>query len=183
MSDYASGSPCYTTDELTFSTALANFYSPNYQFLPTYVSGSRTYSSSLYNTYGDVDYAFQLNPMDIFVAYDLSGSYFESRVVRVYRDTDCGGFLRVKLTDDIPSILKFQLAPGDSGVTSKNYKFLFLKRIDDETNAYLTFQKRPGQTSYGFLIPENLAPDILANIDTITKEVKQKLLADQQGTT
>jgi hypothetical protein len=182
MNEYGSSSPCYVTDELTFSTALANFYSSNYQFLPTYVSSSTVYSNSLYSTYGDVDYSFQLNPMDIFVAYDMSGNYFESRVVSVYRDTTCGGFLRVKLADNIPSPLKFQLAPGDSGITSRNYKFLFLKRVDDETNAYLTFQKRPGFTSYGFLIPQNLAKDILDNIDTITKEVKQKLLADQQGT-
>ncbi len=62
-------------------------------------------------------------------------------------------------------------------------KFLVLKRVEDETNAYLTFPKRDGKTSYGFAIPENIAPDFLANIDTITKEVKQKLLADQQGTT
>jgi hypothetical protein len=53
--------------------------------------------------------------------------------------------------------------------------------VEDETSTYLTFRKREGSTSYGLLIPQNLAPDILDNIDTITKEVKQKLLADQQG--
>lgn len=62
-------------------------------------------------------------------------------------------------------------------------RFLVLKRIEDETNAFLTFSKRDGKTSYGFVLPENLATDVLDNIDTITKEVKQKLLADQQGTT
>jgi cold shock CspA family protein len=60
---------------------------------------------------------------------------------------------------------------------------LILTRIDDETNAHAVFKKRDGKTSYGFVIPENLAPDVLANIDTITRQVKQKLLADQQGTT
>jgi hypothetical protein len=40
----------------------------------------------------------------------------------------------------------------------------------------LTFPKRDGDTSYGFVIPSNIAPDVLDNIDTITKEVKQKLL-------
>ena len=60
---------------------------------------------------------------------------------------------------------------------------LILKKIQDETNIIFSYIKPPGQTSYGFLIPENLSPDVLANIDTITKQVKQKLLADQQGTT
>ena len=56
---------------------------------------------------------------------------------------------------------------------------MLFRSLQDETNAYLTFIKHPGQTSYGFLIPENLSPDVLANIDTITKEVKQKLINDQ----
>jgi hypothetical protein len=179
--------PCYTENELVFENALANFYSPDYQFIPSYqyLSGSNFYSNSLYNTYGDIEYPFQLKPMDIFAAYDVSGSYFESRITQVYRDTACGGFLRVRLANSIPQILRYQLsAPNDLGFAiSKNYKFLFLTRVDDETNAHLTFPKRPGSTSYGFLIPENLSPDVLVNIDTITKQVKQKLLADQQGTT
>jgi cold shock CspA family protein len=62
-------------------------------------------------------------------------------------------------------------------------RFLLLSRVNDETNANTTFRKRDGKTSYGFVIPENLAPDVLANIDTITRQVKQKLLADQQGST
>ena len=48
-----------------------------------------------------------------------------------------------------------------------------------QQNVQLTFNKKPGQTSYGFLIPENLSPDVLNNIDTITSQVKQKLVNDQ----
>ena len=68
-------------------------------------------------------------------------------------------------------------------MSSSYQSFLVLKRVEDETSAFLTFPKRDGKTSYGFAIPQNLATDVLDNIDTITKEVKQKLLADQQGTT
>jgi len=46
----------------------------------------------------------------------------------------------------------------------------------------LTFNKRPGNTSYGFVIPSNINPTVLANIDTITSQVKQKLLINQQNT-
>jgi hypothetical protein len=62
-------------------------------------------------------------------------------------------------------------------------RFLLLSRVEDETNAYLTFNKRDGKTSYGFIIPQDISTTYLDNIDTITRQVKQKLLADQQGTT
>ena len=168
-------------DEIILSENLSNFYSPNYTFLPIYNSGSLTYTSSLYNTYGDVDYPFQLNIFSIFAAYDRSGSYFESRVKNIRYDAD-NGVMRFQLNDNIPFELRDQLS-SLSSITNTNVKFLFLVRKEDETNAFLNFIKRPGLTSYGFIIPKNLAPDVLDNIDTITKQVKQKLLADQQGTT
>jgi hypothetical protein len=62
-------------------------------------------------------------------------------------------------------------------------RFLILSRIKDETSAYLTFRKREGSTSYGFIIPQNIAADVLANINIITREVKQKLLSDQSAVT
>ncbi len=36
-----------------------------------------------------------------------------------------------------------------------------------------------GKVSWGFIIPSNLHPDVLSNIDIITKEVKLKLLSEQ----
>ena len=66
---------------------------------------------------------------------------------------------------------------------SESYqRFLLLKRVEDETSIYLTFNKRSGRTSYGFTIPEDLSLNVLDNINAITSQVKQKLLADQQGT-
>ena len=71
-------------------------------------------------------------------------------------------------------------AAAKNSLTSSNYgKFLLLSRLPDETNVILNFTKRDGKTSYGFLIPETISSAVLANIDTITKEVKQKLLNDQ----
>jgi hypothetical protein len=51
-----------------------------------------------------------------------------------------------------------------------------LKKNKDETNILLTFTKLFGNPSFGFVIPDNIHPDVLNSIDTITKEVKQKLL-------
>ena len=167
--------------EIVLSSQASNFYSNDWTFLPYTDSGSSVVSSSLYDKYGDVDYPFQLNKMSIFSAYDRSGSYFESRVIDIYysMSADEGvDTLRFKLSDAMPrSIIQSLNTLSPTTVTSPS--FLFLNRINDETNAILSFRKRPGQTSYGFLIPSNLAPDVLNNIDTITSQVKTKLLNEQ----
>lgn len=164
---------------LTFTQAATNFYDPKYVYLPSYVSGAVQYSSSLYPQYGDVDYPFQLKQYDIFSAYDKNGFYFESRIINIYTASD--NTLRIDVDTDMSDDLRTNLSTfGNTNVTGS---FLFLNRIDDETNVLLSFRKRPGLTSYGFLLPDNLAPDVINNIDTITKQVKQKLLSDQQGTT
>ena len=62
-------------------------------------------------------------------------------------------------------------------------KLLLLSKQADETNLYLSFIKSPGNTSYGFLVPDNLSPTILQNIDVITRQVQQKLLTNNQGLT
>ena len=51
--------------------------------------------------------------------------------------------------------------------------------IQTITHIILNFIRRDGKTSYGFLIPEDINKSVLYNIDTITKEAKQKLLNDQ----
>ncbi len=56
---------------------------------------------------------------------------------------------------------------------------LFLTRVEDETNIILEFKKKNGKTSYGFVIPENIDPSVLKNIDIIAKEVQSKLLSNQ----
>ena len=64
------------------------------------------------------------------------------------------------------------------------YSIIFLKRLKDETNIRINYNKlNSGSTSYGIVISNDLNQNFLSNIDTITKEVKQKLLADQQGLT
>jgi hypothetical protein len=62
-------------------------------------------------------------------------------------------------------------------------KLLLLSKLSDETNINLVFDKEDGTTSYGFVIPDNLSPDVLKNIDTITRNVKAKILSTNQGIT
>jgi hypothetical protein len=146
---------------------LPKFYGPNYTFLPT---GSSFSTSNLYGSYGPVNYPFQLETGDTIVLTQNTGSLVSEYYVTSINQS--------------PSEVVFTVIPPfPQGIGSTLYSAVFLRKIKDETNVILKFKKPSGDTSYGFIIPENLHPDVLANIDTITKEVKQKLLADQQGTT
>jgi hypothetical protein len=158
---------------ITLGAGLSNIHNKGYQFVPNPVSGS-TALNSLYSSYGDVDYPFVIKPYDILITYLEDNSYIESRIIKV--DTS-GSFVQLYLNNQISKTY------ADNIINGIYSRFLILSRIEDETSAYLTFKKREGSTSYGFIIPQNISVDVLANIDTITKEVKLKLLSDQSQVT
>jgi hypothetical protein len=155
------------SNEIVFSPGVSGFHGGNYIFVPNPLSGS---VSSLYDEYGDVDYNFVINPSDIILIYLSDNTFVEARVLGVNTQS---GLLHVRLDIELSATLK-------SEICNQTYtRFLILSRRQDETNVILSFTKREGKTSYGFLIPDNISPTVLANIDTITREVKQKLLNDQ----
>lgn len=156
---------------ITFNRGISNFYNRNYIFTPNPLSGSQ---NSLYNLYGDVDYPFTTKPYDIIITYLSDNTYVESRILS---SSYSGSLLQLKIDTPLSNLYISNLESGSF------QKFLILTRQQDETSAYLTFKKREGSTSYGFIIPQNIAPDVLANIDTITKEVKLKIMSDQSAVT
>jgi hypothetical protein len=165
-----------STKTIVFSPGLSVFHDNNYQFAPSPLTGSQT--SSLYTTYGDVDYPFAIKPFDIVLTYLSDNTYVESRVLSVNPPDNVDPLLRVKLDSPLSTLLRTDLARSGGG----RYRyFLILSRKKDETSAYLTFKKREGKTSYGFVIPNDISPDVLAKIDVITKEVKQKLISEQSA--
>ena len=62
------------------------------------------------------------------------------------------------------------------------YQFLLLRRYNDEQNVILTFNKNPGATSYGFLIPEDINPTVVQNINTLQAAVQSQVLNNQSAT-
>jgi cold shock CspA family protein len=155
------------SNEIILSSGVSGFYGGDYIFSPNPLSGS---INTLYDEYGDVDYPFIINPYDIALIYLSDGTYIETRILQAYKQS---GLIRLKLDISLSTTLKSELV-------NQTYKrFLILSRRVDETNVILSFTKRDGKTSYGFLIPENLSTEVLSNIDTITREVKQKLINDQ----
>ena len=161
-----------SNDVIIFDNGLSSFYGNSYNFVPNPLTGSANF---LYSTYGDVDYPFVIKPQDILIVYLSDGTYVESRISNVTGGGSSA--LRIKLDAPLSPLLRSDLTVGSGAYKS----FLILSRIEDETSAYLTFPKREGKTSYGFIIPNDISSDILANIDTITREVKQKLINEQSA--
>jgi hypothetical protein len=97
-------------------------------------------------------------------------TYIEAKILSV---STSGGYLTLTLDIDLNTA-------AINDLTNQTYKrLLILSRKPDETNVVLSFAKKSGKTSYGFLISENLDKDMLSKIDVITREVKQKLINDQ----
>jgi cold shock CspA family protein len=170
VAPFISGSGTLGTNQVVLSSGVTEFYGGTYTYLPNPDGGTE---SSLYASgvdYSDVDNTFVINPFDIFLLYLSNNTYIESKILNI---STSSGYLT--LTLDTPLTVN---ALDD--IKNQTYKrLLILSRKPDETNVILNFAKKDGKTSYGFLIPENLEKNILAKIDTITREVKQKLINDQ----
>jgi len=165
---YLATSSSLNDNELKLTSGTTNFHDSGYIFTPNPLSGSL---NPLYSIYGDVDYPFTIKPFDIILLYLNDGTYVEYRVLSL---RVVSGELIMTLNLPLSSTTKNNI----SGNTLN--KFLILTRIKDETNASIIYKKRSGKTSYGFILPDNLSPEVLAKIDTITREVKQKLINEQQ---
>ena len=154
----------YASGSLILNSSLTQF--KDYLFLP---SGSGPDVNYLYTDYGDALYTFSPKKGDLIsLFYGTSYSYFISEITDV---NILNGKLTIALKGDVPSAINKEVY--ESGDIKS---FLFLTQIKDEANVLLQFDKLAGETSLGFIIPNNIHPDVLANIDTITKEVKQKLI-------
>ena len=165
-----------TANAFYLSSSLSPYYGLTSFFNPLDSKVSASYAS-LYNDYGDIFYPFYLEPNDKIVvqASGSSGPIVEYTVVNssVQGGT---GFAYITVQEDIAGYF------GD--ITCGQYfKILFLKRIQDETSVILNFPKPDGKTSYGFIIPQNISPEVLANIDMIQKNVNQQLIDVGVGVT
>jgi hypothetical protein len=168
-----------TNNKIVFNSGISSYYDKGeggYIFVPNPLTGT---ISPLYDTYGDVDYPFIIKPYDIILIYLSDGTYIESKIIQVIKDVGTNNGNLTLVLDTTLSEFIIEDLTNTGSPAHQFLRILILSRIDDETNTYIVYSKRPGQTSYGFIIPQNISPDILANIDVITKEVKQKLITDQ----
>jgi len=173
-SPYISGSTASSSlNEIIFTTGSSKYYAPNYVFAPNPITGSG--ASSLYPQYGDVNDPFQISPFDKVVTYLQDGTSFTADVASVSTGSD--GALHIALSTPMPQIVKDNL--GNSTYT----KFLIVKKNKDEQNVIMNFNKKDGETSYGFVIPEDINPTVMQNINTIQASVQSQILSSQASST
>jgi hypothetical protein len=67
--------------------------------------------------------------------------------------------------------------------TSQIQNFIFLSKVEDETNVVLFTEKNQGQTSAGILLPEYLDPKTKEDAGNIVKKLKSQNLLDVGQTT
>ena len=148
---------------------MSAFY--GYQQVPYFISGGVTYSSSLYNNYGDINAPFLPQPFDKIILKDINGV---TQNLDVYTASFNGNQLVIQT---IPTIL-----PNWTTNSGSVNNFLLLSRYKDEQNVIINYTKPPGQTSYGFLIPQTINPAVLSNINTLQANVQAQLLSTQTAT-
>jgi hypothetical protein len=66
-------------------------------------------------------------------------------------------------------------SPSGSTI-GKIQNFIFLSKIPDETNIVLIANKKPGQTSTGILIPDNINTKLKDEAGNIIKSLKSQNL-------
>jgi len=153
------------TGLIVLNQSLTSYY--GYNFVPYFVSGGVAYSSSLYTAYGDINTSFLPQAYDKIIMRDRSGIVQD---LNVKSAEVVGGNLQIKV---VPSILPNWVAtPGYVST------FLLLRAYEDEQNVIMTFNKPAGQTSYGFLIPNTVSPEITNNINTLQAAVQSQLLSN-----
>ncbi len=165
-----------TANSFYLSSSLAPYYGPTSFFNPLDSKVSASFAT-LYTEYGDIFYPFFLEPNDKIViqASGSSGPILEYTVLNSSFQGGTG-FAYITVQEDIAGYF------GDL-LCGQYFKILFLKRIVDETSVILNYPKIPGKTSYGFIIPQNINPAVLANIDQITRNVNQQLIDVGVGVT
>ena len=128
-----------------------------------------TYSSSLYSRYGDINTSFSPQPYDKVILQDINGVVQNLDVYSSSFD-NLNNFTILT----VPNILTNWVSNHSLVQT-----FLLLRRFKDEQNVIISFTKPPGQTSYGFIIPNTINPRVMSNINTLQATVQSQLLSNQ----
>lgn len=154
---------------LVFNSSLSSFLQ-NYQQVPNFSSGSIAISSSLYNQYQEVNYPFLLTFGDKII---LKSDQGKSQILNISSYYVFNSKIYLSVYPNLDTY--FINYPNNIA------SFLLVKKLQDEQNVIMSFSKPPGETSYGFIIPENINLDVLNSISSIQSNVQNQLLSTQQN--
>jgi len=178
----------YATSSSDFGNFVYSIQSPNiiilnssissfdeaYQQIPTWQSASLgfpiTVQNSLYTKYGDINNSFAPRFNDKLVLKSTDG--------RIQ-------ILTIQSTNTVNNRLNITVNPNLDTYFINNPtqidELLIVKRLEDEQNIIMQFAKPSGETSYGFIIPEDIDLAILESISSIQSSVQNQLLSTQNN--
>jgi hypothetical protein len=145
------------------------------------VSGSTTFipeqSSSLYSLFGDINYTTEIEPGDFIIFYYNGSAVGLGGVNELYPISR--RIVNIDIND--PNVKSIEVYPNMPDIiTTANIndyqKIAFIKKQPDESAVILQGVKRPGKTSYGFLVPQDINPYILQNINTLQSTIQSQIL-------
>ena len=159
------------------SVAMSNFYDTPFYFSGSILTGTSAVDNilNIYNFYNKADYSFQLNPGDLvrfeYTASTIPTTLFkdvnEYTILEVYTGSRVAFKLDRKVDDSVTS----SLAAG------KIERYVFTRKIPDETNIIIQHKKNPGLTSGGVVKSETLSLVIDDKVANIISELKSKIFS------
>jgi hypothetical protein len=159
------------------SAAISTYYNAQMYMSSSVLTGINTVDPTLavYNTFCPPSDPFQLAPGDV-VRFDSASS----TLISVFRDVNeytilevypSGSSVAFKLDRPVLDILT------SSAIPYRIPRYVFSKRVPDETNVVINYLKKPGQTSAGIVKSLNLELTIDDNIANIVSDLKSKIFS------
>jgi len=169
---------------LTASVSMSYWFGDFIQTSSVFISGS--------DSFGVVDEEFAIRKGDLFRFVDVKGGSagsgsgefpieFERQVKRVNiipRDEVTNTRrLSIEFDRDIPARACEDFPSSTTPEDARQIKrFIILRKTEDETNIVLNFQKQPGQTSTGIVLPADIPKTLQERAGNIIKELKSQNL-------
>lgn len=131
-------------------------------------------SSTLYKKYGDVDVNFSLQVGDYIRFFNKNtNEYNVHQITSVTKATGVSAYIDLYFPEITLGVTPALL---DSLTPDSYLEVLFYRKVQDETTVMLNYNIKDVNTSYGILIPHNISEETMNNIDVIIKELKTKLI-------
>ena len=134
-------------------------------------------------TYEEANYPFKLNPGDLIRLFNTGVSssiagfspLYEYEITNISVPTTPFTSMSMTLSRNIDLGLIQQFTANK--LTGSIQKYIVSRKIPDETNIVIEYQKRSGQTSAGIAKNTNLAPDIDNRLANIVSDLKSKIFS------
>jgi len=136
-----------------------------------------------FSEYQIVDEEFVLEEGDLFRFYDSGSQTFPIEFERQVKSVNVvprdevtnTRRLTIEFGQDIPA-LACEDFPTNEINSTQIKRFIILKKAEDETNIVLNFEKQPGRTSSGIVLPSDLPNNLVEEAGNIVKNLKSQNL-------